>query len=211
MSFLSEVLKRKTVHRLVRIHNIWLAKLHVTHMYEKTLPEVLWGNNSDQLTDFICLLFLFCTCVALSCCISLELKCWFFRRVIPMCFDETKDQTNIVPHGEEKKTSLLCATVEEHLTVLYLSSAFEVISLLMLPVWPELQELVLIAPRERGEWLRSNRFYVIGITVIWIQNIGSCNLLGTVRNSFSYYRLCPGLACAVLSLYPLGSACQEFY
>lgn len=45
-------------------------------------------------------------------------------------------------------------------------SPFDVINLLMLPVGPELQELILIAPRERGEWLRSNRFYVKGITVI---------------------------------------------
>lgn len=56
--------------------------------------------------------------------------------------------------------------LKTQLTVVYLSSAFEVISLLMLPVGPELRELVLIAPRERGEWLRSNRFYVKGITVI---------------------------------------------
>lgn len=56
--------------------------------------------------------------------------------------------------------------LETRLAVVYLSSAFEVVSLLMLPVGPELPELVLIAPRERGEWLRSNRFYVKGITVI---------------------------------------------
>lgn len=52
--------------------------------------------------------------------------------------------------------------LKTHLTVVYLSAAFEVISLLMLPVGPELQELVLIAPRERGEWLRGNRLYVKG-------------------------------------------------
>lgn len=85
---------------------------------------------------------------------------------------------------KEREKEILLAVKESwlktRLTVVHSSSAFEVMSLLMLPVGPELQELILIAPRERGEWLSSNRFYVKGDysnlnTKYWqLRSVGDC-------------------------------------
>ena len=71
---------------------------------------------------------------------------------------------------KKKMLSFVKEPEQKHILLWYIwAAAFEVLSLLMLPVGPELQELALIAPRERGEWLRSTIFCVMRITVIWIQ------------------------------------------
>lgn len=142
------------------------ADLHISHMYEekiKTPPGVLRENwlAQEPMSFFKSPLLenLYSTFVIVSCVNLFWIKMLIFR-----LFLNTKDQTDSAHYVIERKPR---PSPKTHLTVVYLSSAFEVISLLMLPVGPELQGAPFnCSQRKRGELLRSNRFYVKGITVI---------------------------------------------
>lgn len=177
--------------RLVKIYNPWLVGLSFI-AGPNDMSGTCMRTHSQRLCEQI-------ECIS-NCCsgsndwlyisavqhmlLSAVDSLWNYHVDFPHSFfDNSNEQADIVLHRRRKGS--LSAVTRTHLAVVYLSSAFEVISLLMLPVGPELQELVLIAPRERGEWLRSNRFYVKGITVIWIQNIGSWDVLRSAGHVFS--------------------------
>lgn len=113
-------------------------------------------------------------CIALSCWFSAELNGWppYTSPICPLI----KVKTNLILciRGEEPNAHRLRRShgLETHLIVVCLSSAFEVISLPMLPVRPELRELCFNCSQRNEQMLRSNRFNVKGITVIWIQKSG---------------------------------------
>lgn len=132
------------------------------------------------------LIFIFCFPVFTFGCTSQHLLLSVFRDemqiflILQKC---TRPSLCTAEKGGKKYFFCERARTEIHLVV-YLSCSLWSLKSANASCWSRAARVALIAPRERGEWLRGIIFCVMCITVIWIQNISSWNLLGLFRNSF---------------------------